>query len=329
MMTRSLSTLSSLVVAAVALWGLSGCQAETPDAVYFDAGARTDVMPPLPDAPARCPDTPSLTAPVIDNQPLVTAQLRQPLRGRAPGAHMLIAKGAMGLSSPVQVGDNGSFCIEVDLMPDAPNQITLTPYDINGCEGIPIRTNLTHKSAPKQTNTGQTGVHNVAHGQPISASTNAKTGSVSLLNDGDPKSWAQFEMFDPELGKDCSNRHVWIRVDLGKVYTVSKAKLRWGPLAASDKYYASCFVVLLSTKHSPVDPDPRHQDWVVAYQATDAGAEDQSISFNPQAARWAAVLLSENATTDWMQYEKFAVGEIEIHGQDPNVVPTPPADTCQ
>ncbi|PIE19670.1 MAG: hypothetical protein CSA65_01415 [Proteobacteria bacterium] len=66
-------------------------------------------------------------APVIDNQPLVTTQLRQPLRGHAPGAHMLVAKGAMGLSSPVDVGDDGSFCIEVDLMPDAPNQITLTP----------------------------------------------------------------------------------------------------------------------------------------------------------------------------------------------------------
>jgi hypothetical protein len=307
---------------------LVSCTAETPPTVRFDTiGDKKDLLPPIPDGPASCPDPPVLPAPVLDvNTPTTTTQLRQPLRGSAPGAMQLIATTSTGTSKPAKVDASGRFCIEVELLPDAPNQVVLTAMSANSCFSPPTNLQITHRSAPQPDAGGPTTPQNLAVAAVVTSGSTPKTGSVSALADGDPTSWAQFEMWDLEVSENCANGHVWVRFDFGKAYTISRFKLRWGPLAASEKNYGKCMTLLLSAKASPVDPDPKSPDWIVAKQITDGDDKTQDLTINPQSARWGAVLLHENGGSS--VYETFDVAEIEIWGQDPNAVPPPPPDTC-
>lgn len=322
--------MKNLLPALLGVSILASCTAETPPTVRFDTITdRKDLFPPTPDGPPSCPDPPVLPAPVVNaNTPTLTAQLRQPIRGSAPGAAQIIATTAIGNSKPALVDGSGSFCIEVDLVPDSPNQIVLTAMTSNSCFGPPTQLSITHRSAPKADAGGPTTPQNLALAAVVTSKDAPKTGSLGALADGDPSSWAQFEMWDPEVSEDCANRYTWVRFDFGKAYTVSRFKLRWGPLATSEKTYGKCVTLLLSAKTSPVDPDPKSPDWIVAKLLTDGDDQAQDLTVNPQSARWGAVLLHENGASNILGYETFDVSEIEIWGQDPNAVPPPPPDTC-
>lgn len=328
---RSLALLSALLVAS----GVASCTADPAKSIYFDTiKPPKDLFPPRPDGPVNCPNPPTLPAPVLDPYPSQTTQLRQPFRGVAPGATQVVAQGGLGNTAPVSVGSDGRFCIEVELIPDAANSIILTPISKSSCFGQTTKVSVTHKSSPTQDAGGSTAPQNLALAAVVTAgvtgSTDAltpKKGSVASVADGDDKSWAQFEMWDPEVSSTC-DKAVWIRFDFGKAYTITRFKLRWGPLAVNDKTYAKCYTLLLSAKASPGDPDPASGDWIVAHQATNADDKVQDVTINPESARWAAVLVHENGGTNVLGYETFDIADIEIWGQDPNVVPPPPPDTC-
>ncbi|PIE19095.1 MAG: hypothetical protein CSA65_03385 [Proteobacteria bacterium] len=309
---------------------LASCTAETPPTVTFDTIAnKSDLFPPMPDAPPTCPNPPVLPAPRLDtNSPTLTTQQRQPLRGSAPGAAQILATTALGTSKPSPVDASGRFCIEVELLPDAPNQVVLTAMTSNSCFSPPTSHSITHRS-PAQTDAGgSTAPQNLALASVITSGSTPKIGSIAALADGDVNSWTQFEMWDPEIKEDCTNRHVWVRFDFGKAYTITRFKLRWGPLATSEKTYAKCVTLLVSAQTSPVDPDPSSPDWIVAKRLTDGNEKAQDLTINPESARWAAILLHENGGNSVLGYETFDVAELEVWGQDPNVVPPPPADTC-
>ena len=328
---RLLALLSTLLVAT----GAVSCTADPPKTITFDKGPqREDLLPPPPDAPPGCPNPPTLPAPVLDAHPSLTTQLRQPLRGVAPGAKQVVAPSGLGNTAPVRVGSDGRFCIEVDLIPDAANSIILTPISKNGCFGQTTKVNVTHKASPTQDAGGSTAPQNLALAAVVTAGVTGskdpltpEKGSVASVADGDDKSRAQFKIWDPEVTSTC-DKAVWIRFDFGKAYTVTRFKLRWGPLATNDKTYAKCYTLLVSSKASPVDPDPASGDWIVANQTTGADNKVQDISINPESARWAAVLVHENGGTNVLGWETFDIADIEVWGQDPNVVPPPPPDTC-
>ncbi|MCK5797511.1 MAG: hypothetical protein KAI47_10030, partial [Deltaproteobacteria bacterium] len=261
--------------------------------------------------------------------PQTTTQLRQPFRGSAPGATRIVASSSAGVSSPATVDSTGRFCIEVELLPDSPNQIILTPLSANGCVGYTTKLSVTHKTTLKVDAGGSSMPQNLSLSAVVTSGSKPKTGAVASVADGDASSWAQFEMWDPEVSENCDD-FIWFRFDFGKNYTVSKFKLRWGPLAATDKTYGKCVTFLLSTKPSPVDPDPKAvSDWITVKQIIAGDEKVQEVTISPEAARWGAILLHEDGAKNLLGWETFDIAELEIWGQDPNVIPPPPPDTCE
>jgi len=237
---------------------------------------------------------------------------------------MITAKGGAGTAAPEAVGADGKFCVEVRLIEDAQNSITLVPLDARGCPGRSTVVSLRHKTAPSA-DAGVTTITNVAKKSPIASSEPPdSSGILRNLNDGDTKSWAKFSFWDFDLGSSC-DAATWIRIDFGKLYTVSKLKIFWAPGAGSD--YATCYTVLLSKKDSPADPNPSSSDWVVVAQESSAPGGTQTIAINPETAKSAALLMYENASTGLT--ETFKIAEFEVYGQDPNAVPPPPPDSCK
>jgi hypothetical protein len=235
------------------------------------------------------------------------------------GATQLYAQVGASTSTPVNVNLDGSFCIEVQLIPDILNQVTFTPLDANGCPGTSTKASITHKSAPK-VDAGISTIQNVAKGQPASQQNMDSGEQLGFIFDGDAKSSAKFSFFDT------GGTFAWIRVDLGKSFTVSKFKIRWPSSVGDD--YAKEYQILVSKKPAPVDPDPASLDWEEANHTTNGDATDQIIPIAPESYRWAALLLYENGGWSAVLKEYFNVAEFEVWGQDPNATPPPPPDSC-
>jgi len=311
----------AMLVAALCslLWS---CQAEGPPSGVYDHGGVPDLWV-APDLPPSCENATKLPAPKLDPFPNPTAYASQPFRGVAAGADKLIARVGSMTFAPVTVGSDGRFCVEAQLIPDAINTVVFTPLDKNGCPGIETSATVTHRTTASA-DAGVTTLQNVARGQPVSAGETPDEGELSYIVDGDAKSTVTLSFWDWDWGGTC-DKSVWVRVDLGKVYNVTKVKLIWPPQVGSD--YATCYDVLLSSKTAPVDPDPAQiQDWESVKEESNGTDQDQVILINPTPARWAALLLYENASSGIT--ETFKVGELEVWGQDPNAVPPPPPDSC-
>jgi len=308
-----------------ALCGLifGACQAGDPPQGQFDHGGVPDIWVP-PDLPADCEHAPKLSPPKLDPYPNPTVYALQPFRGVAVGAKKITARVGSATAKPVDVGSDGRFCIEVQLIPDAVNSVTFTPWDQNTCPGQETVITLTHKTTTVLDG-GVTTLLNVAKGQPVTSDEKPDKGDLSYAVDGDANSSVTLSFWDFDLGGTC-DAFAWVRVDLGKVYTVTKIKIFWPASVQSD--YATCYSVLLSPNSAPVDPDPAQiQDWQTVKQESNGTPQDPVILTVPTAARWAALLLYENRSSGWT--ETFALGDFEVWGQDPNAVPPPPPDKCQ
>lgn len=324
-------TLFTLVLGSLLL---GACAADPPENAKFDFNTPHDSYI-VPDAPENCPNPPTLPAPVIDLHATTTSQLKHPFRGVALNATQIIAHSGAGNSKPALVGADGKFCIEVELIPDAPNQIIFTPISSEGCFGNTTQTTITHKTKVNDAGGGSTAPQNLALGSVIRSGIEdsdepPEQGQLLSLIDGDVKTWANFEMYDFDASSTGTcDKAYWLLFDLGKTYTVTQVKAYWGSLATEDieNYYPTCYDVVLSSKMTPDYPDVTNPDWAIAKQITDGTADPQDISFSPASARWVAILMMENAGTGI--YENFNVAEIEIWGVDPDVVPPDPVDTCQ
>ena len=318
---RELKMVGVLVLFAAA----GGCSAEDPGSFQFDAGGRKDALPPVPDFEHACPQAAG-AAPVIRAAPEQSSYRTVPLRGFAPGADTIVAQGPAGNFRPVAAGSDGSFCIEVELLPEVSNEISVVGI-AEGCRSRPALLRISHHAASEPAPVDSL-AHNVAIGAPTTASSAPDDGSSpSVLTDGKVSSFAEFSMFDPDI-QMTADKFIWIKVDLKKAYSLSHVTLHWGPTAAEQKSYASCYALLLSEKAQPAAPDPASPDWVVVAERSDGDARSQKVAFSPTQARWAALLLYEDDAIRWNAMERFALAELEVHGQDPNAVPSVPEDRC-
>jgi hypothetical protein len=314
---------SPLAVAVLAI----GCSA--PDIPYknFDLQTKNDVLPAL-DFPSGCTPITTLRSPTLDTFPNPTTYASQAFRGNALGASMVLARVGAYATQPVKVEPGtGRFCLEVTLLPDSSNSVTFTPLDNNGCPGHDTIITITHKTALHH-DSGITTPVNVALKQPITSLDPPDSGGIlQNLNDGDENTFVVFSFYDWYMTETC-DKFSWIRIDLGKVYTVSKLKVRWAPSAGDE--YAQCYTVMLSGQDTVGDPDPSPGNgWVIPSNGavTNGVAGDQTIVITPQSARWAALLLYEDGASGLR--EVFQVAEVEVWGQDPNAVPPPPPDRCE
>lgn len=315
-------------LAIVVVGTLAACSAEDPVQPQYDISVPEDVYA-VPDLPPICSETSNPYPPQVALYPNPTSYALQPFRGKCPGSKLISAQGGAGTAAPARVSSDGSFCIEVKLLPDAPNTITFQCIDENGCTSAGKTVQILHKTAANQDG-GITTPVNVAKKQPVTVEgkdTKVKSGSVTYAVDGDPTSSVKLEFSDWwDTGGKCDNC-TWVKVDLRTVYTVSKFKITWGPNAGTD--YAVCYNIVVSSQASPPDPacDGTNTAWKTVVQETAGGDKAKEITINPVPARWAALLMYENFSSGLS--ESFDLGEFEVWGQDPNATPPPPVDRCK
>ncbi len=299
------------------------CTVDEPETPKYDFKVVSDMVP-VPDYPPGCPKVSPLMAPKLDQYPNPTAYGKQPFRGVCPKAATVTATGGAGTATAT-VGSKGKFCIEVTLILDAPNTVKFQCLDGQGCPGPATTISLKHKSAPKS-DAGITVPINLAKNQPITAQPAPKSGSAKSIVDGKAGSFASFEFWDRDIiGSGTCDNCAWIKVDLGKTYTVSEFKISWH----SQKNYATCYTILTSSSAAPASPlcEKANVGWKVHKQEKVGDYKPQVIKINPVAARWAALLLYENESSG--MYEHLDIDEFEVWGQDPDATPTPPADKCK
>lgn len=313
-------TNATKLAACAAVIALAGCRAGEPEPVRQDTGPpdyKLDIF-------TGCDSEPKLAAPTVSPPPPNPARhTRIPLRGKAPKAVSILAKTSSGVPPSAPVNADGSFCIDVELVADAQNTVTLTPRSQQGCPGLSTKLTIRHQTPKTGADGGVSKPTNVAKRATVTSDPLPKEGSATNVVDGDDTSYATFQFRDLELGSNC-NKAAWVKIDLGKVYTLSKIRIKWAKNAGSD--YAKCFAVVTSSKPAPGKPTTTTGGaWTLQKQDKSASSSVQELTIQGDRAQWVALLMYENNSTSWD--ETFKLAEIEVIGQDPNAVPNP-ADSC-
>ena len=312
---KSLRKTSALLLAGFAV---SACRADPPQAIYHDSAVDLGVQG---DAPVGCPARPTIPGPILEGFESPTSFGRYPFRGTAAGAVLMTAKGGAGSAAPAQVDEDGRFCIEVPLVPDATNALTFAGLDRRGCPGQTTSVSIRHQPAPGSD--AGTSSANLALGATISGDTPDK-GALEDAIDGDASTAVElsFADFDP-FGSSC-NASAVVRLDLGKVFSISSIRIRWA--SSPGDYYAACYKVLVSAAAAPGDPAPDSLDWDVVVDVSDGDAGLQSHDIVPHSASALALLLYEDA--GYGIYETFQLAELEVVGRDPDATPPAPSNGC-
>ena len=313
---------NKLMFLILVAWGSSawfGCTAGDPPRKNQDSGIDIATL----DMPPGCTGAPLLPAPVIDNHPAVTNQLSQPFRGRAQGATSVVVSAA-DISSPASVDPNtGRFCIEANLFPDAVNTVRFFPRTADGCLGNTRDTTITHETSMVDGGVGPQ-VLNLAKNQLVTSSTAPDEGELIDVVDEDPNTHVRLDFWDI-IDTGACDAYAWIKIDLGKVYTVSRVEIAWKPNVSST--YATCYGLLTSVADAPLPPDTSLSIWTEPVEMEDSGDNSlQKIVFNAQPVRHIAVLLYENGGTGFE--ENFDIGDIAVFGFDPNLGGRT-GDSCQ
>jgi hypothetical protein len=315
----------SVIGAFLAISG-AGCHADNPITPQFDKGP-LDVLPGKPDRPPGCNST-LLPAPVLDPYPNPTSYALQAFRGYASGADLLTARSGAGTATPAKVSADGKFCVEAQLLPDAPNTVVFQGVDAAGCPGRETQINITHQTKAKQ-DAGTATERNWATLASIAADSTPSSGVLSNINDGKVDTAATLQhVRDINPWAACgSTGFNWVRLDLGKSYTITKIKISWAQNAGSD--FATCYAILLNKVAAPGDPSTTSDEWkVIKQESNNPDASPLLIKVSSETARYAALLLYFSSGSMKI-HETFNLAELEVWGYDPNTNPTPPPDHCE
>lgn len=312
-----------LLLVLLAVAGQAACKAGDPPHMLLDQGPDDGAI--QLDVPSGCPLPPTLVAPEIEPLALSpTPHAKEAFFGRAPGAAFVVAQGGFGVSAPVSVGTDGSFCLEVDLIEDAPNTLKFVGLDSRGCPGNATTINVVHASN-KVADGGASGLQNVAARLvPTAVAGQPTSGALANATDGNDSTTTELSFWEPG-DTDC-NKFVWLRIDLGKVYTISRIRIRWP--AGVGGTYARCYAVVASNNPAAGPPDPASTDWHLVVDEQNGDATTQTKDFNPRSAQTLGFLFYEDGR-DVNPYDTFTIGEIEVYGRDPDSSPPPPYRGCQ
>lgn len=273
-------------------------------------------------APDRsdCPAVPTLQV-TLDKHTDPTCYTLQPFRGTAVGAKTIVAQGGQGAAKPQPVNQtDGKFCIEVMLVSNSANSISLQPLDGNGCPGLARTVSVTHTSCA-QPDAG-VGVTNLGQGAAVSSNKSPSKGDATYLNDGKTSTVVEYAG-----GWGIADADVKISVALAKPVELEQIVLRWRDSKGNGCDYASKYIVAYSSLSSPGQVDLKG-GWAELKNITDGqgGNETYDLTSSKPFAQHVGLVLNQNGCTGWT--ETFALAELEIWGKDPSAVPVPPADRC-
>ena len=312
-----------IITAALILF--IGCTSKDIAPWGFDTTSGTD-GPGALDLNTTCDGTAALSAPVPSPTPPSSYAYKiLPIRGTAPGASMVGAEATSGQAKLVSVGSSSTFCIEVDLV-KGDNQIKLFGLNSNGCPGkLSQAYAVSYSGGGTSPDMGNTKPSNVGKGKTITSKPSPESGSLSSLNDGSTATSAKFSFSDYEVKEKCDNC-AWVKIDLGKAYTVSTFRIRWASDANND--YGKCHTILTAKSTPAQDPDCTvNAGWTVTHTETAGIAVPKDITVQPVTARYVAFLMYENGAS-WPT-ETFKLAEFEVWGVDPGATTPPQPDRCQ
>lgn len=299
----------------------AGCTASPPGTFYYDAPLSPDV-PSAVDGPTNCPSIPTTKVPVLDQHPQETCYTFQAFRGAAAGAETLIARGELGTAKPAHVDTKGRFCVEVNLKQGQANTITFIPYDATSCPGPQAKAAITHKPCIKP-DAGAPSL-NVAPDATVSASKKPSKGANTEINDKDI-----FTVVEYSDGWGWGEVNIWIKLALKTPVVLDRIVVKWRDAKGNGCDYASKYRLLASPNSNPGEPDLKQGVWTEIVHETkgDGGTDTVYPKSSGTLAAHVALYLHSNGCNGWT--ETFAISDLEIWGQNPNLIPQPQPDRCQ
>ena len=303
----------------------TACKLDDLPDVGYDFAAAKDVGGAL-DKGTNCDGASSLAAPMPGPTPPSSYAYKiMPIRGSAPGASLVGAETTAGQAKLANVGSSGTFCIEVDLVKGT-NNIKLYGVSSGGCQGkLSQAYPVSYSGSDPSPDMGVVQPANLAKGKSITADSSPSSGSVTNVNDGSTTTSATFSFSDIEYPETC-NKCAWVKVDLGKAYTVSKFRIRWASDANTD--YARWYSILTAKSTPAQNPDCTvNAGWIMTHSETDGQAVPKDIIVQPVAARYVVFQMCENKGTGTS--ETFKLAEFEVWGVDPGATTPPNPDRCK
>lgn len=285
------------LVAFVAMLGM-GCQADAPQTATFDRGVTRDAGVDL--QPLACANQQPLAAPLVDSASLQpTTVVRKALRGLAPGAIQVLAERGDQRFGPVSVVD-GRFCLIVDLLTNAPNQLRLLGRTAQGCLGLPGLVTVLQQGVTQLPPT-TTGRRNAALGMPVETSVEPSALTQrAVITDGEEGTAVELS----SLGL----ADIWVTINLGLSQRLGSARLAWNALGG--EYYATRYQLFLSNEERPGPPGPANPAWALVVDEIRGSAQPRDVLLSPvREARWVGLLLIDDAAylTDTFRLAELAV----------------------
>ncbi len=264
-----------------------------------------DLVPPPSEARpcANPPPAPELD-PVVANTHHQTAVIR----GRAAGAQgVLITGGVDPQSAYVQ---EGGFCLEVVLSPDATSTLMIVAVDEEGCTSTPVGVKISQSQLVNQ---------QLFAGLRPEVSIEPDLGKNGELVDGKTNKAVSFSFWD--VTSACDNFfYMWF--DLTDSFIVDSVVVHY-PQRPNFTAYLQCWQLLGSTEYFPSAPEPGHPQWFVLAEASNTTESvELTIPIPGVAVRHLALLSFENAAKGYAEIFEFT--EIKAFGHEV----LPPPETC-
>lgn len=301
-----------LIMFVMSVMSVLGCRADDPSPGQYDGG-RTDQK--QADFFQNCP-SPSPLKVSIKGYVNPTCYTIQPFQGLAQGADHIVAQGGAGTAPPAKVNAvDGSFCIEVQLLPNALNNIVFSPIDHQGCMGVPTSKTIQHHSC-SQPDAGTSQV-NIALGASVSSSEQPSQGQGFFLVDGNPSTVVTYTG-----GWGWSDAKLFIGLGFSQQVAVHRIIVRWRDAKGGGGCdYGESYDVAVSAFSNP-GKDLKSGAWTMIQEVKNGDGGTDSFTVPAAQAKNVALLLHTDGCVGWS--EKFALAELEVWAIDPGSVPPPP-----
>lgn len=262
-----------------------------------DASSESPVDGPLrADVPAGCIEGPP--PPTLGELPPSTSHQTIPVQGEAHGAARVLVTG--GATAQVADVADGTFCLEVALMPGTVNHLEVVGVDAEGCAGQPAVVEVAQEEAAQK---------NLLLGLEGVSSDEPKVGHVRLLTDGMTAEAVTFWFYD--LSPQC-DLAVTVSFELEAEALIREVRVKY-PAGPAFKHFLACWALLVSTEEAPPSPDPTAPGWMEVARSEDETSDAELvIPVQGASARHLALMMYQDGKKSL--WETFDLLEVEAWG---------------
>jgi hypothetical protein len=240
-----------------------------------------------------------------------------PIHGEGPAGGIVLIDAPTGSQVPANVSSNGQFCADVQLQPDALNEITLRAVDEFGNVSSDVKIHVQQSGRPPAQMQAQpatnAAIGGIPYGSLIAIWFDGDNTQVSSLNDGDVKT--------VYAGRGAvSSSPDYVQIQLVGRSKLSRLKITMPSTCLSAKY-----TVLLTNRDAPPTPSATDSAWSKLPSVTASTGADE-LTFSPRDTTGVALMFD-----DWgcgSVWPKHAIAEIEAWTAADMAPPPLVAPTC-